>query len=169
VPLVYAQGRYAVATEHPELKGHQDRTELQFLEGPAQDSLSTLLFRAYHFSSAGFEIHRQAEGVDFVQSAVLFVLSEAQSLTTTDIVERAYLPTSVIADTLAELSEKKLVVRNLDESFTLTDLGRQRREAIHAKVGRYYGERLAEIPDLDIEHLKKTLSQIIKYMSPSAL
>src|SRR2546425_433624 len=73
-PLVFSQGRYAVADDHPAIGGSRESIDGALEERDYVPSISTLLFHAHQCSSAWFEKHRRAEGLSLAQTRLLFTL-----------------------------------------------------------------------------------------------
>jgi 4-hydroxyphenylacetate 3-hydroxylase, reductase component len=147
--LLFARGAYGVAQDHPDLRAKND-IDVSLRNTPRPFPLLTLLSRAYHHMSARFEEHRNAEGVSEAHSRVLAALYERPGILVDELVRVTFLGRREAEDALAELLQRSLVTRNLDETLALTEAGRERREAIGLRTVGFEAEQMKGIPDTDV-------------------
>jgi len=158
-PLLFVQGRYGVAVDHPGLKADPEAT---VAEAPvAETSLMVMLLIAYQALSEKFEVHRRAEGLTLAQSRVLAALYREAGLTLSSLARQAYLGMRDAEDAVAELTERACVQRGSDDRLRLTDQGRLRREAIMRHLHDFDVQQLAGLPDVDVEAARRILTHII--------
>ncbi|NRF72374.1 flavin reductase family protein [Aquincola sp. S2] len=159
-PLLFVQGRYGVAVDHPGLKAPPTAAT----QAPvAETSLLVMLLFAYQALSEKFDAHRQAEGLTLAQSRVLAVLHRnPDGLTLASLVRQAYLGMRDAEDAVAELAERSLVQRCGGELLRLTDQGRERREALLRRLHEFDAQQLAGLPDTDIESIRGLLTHVIE-------
>ena len=120
-PLLYVQGRYAVAENHPSwlvrLKPPWvlEQTSCRFAYGaPAYVEM---------YASGTCCRYRQSEGLNLPQSRTVFALNTADMLSMDEIVRRTFLPPVSIQDTLPSLVDRQFV-RRAKVPYALTDAGR---------------------------------------------
>ncbi|MBN9004029.1 MAG: flavin reductase [Rhizobiales bacterium] len=147
--LLFARGAYGIAQDHPDLRTKTD-IDVSLKNTPRPFPLLTLLSRAYHHMSARFEEHRNAEGVSETHSRVLAALYEKPESSLDDLVRATFLGRREAEDAVAELLQRGLVVRALDETLTLTDAGSERREAIGMRTAGFEAEQMKGIPEADV-------------------
>jgi flavin reductase (DIM6/NTAB) family NADH-FMN oxidoreductase RutF/DNA-binding MarR family transcriptional regulator len=165
-PLLFVQGRYGVAVDHPGLKAAPETT---VAEAPvAETSLMVMLLIAYQGLSEKFEVHRRAEGLTLAQSRVLAALyHDPAGLTLSSLVRQAYLGTRDAEDAVAELTDRACVCRGADDRLRLTDQGRERREAIMRHLHEFDLQQLAGLPGVDVEAARRLLTHIIAGHTPA--
>ena len=158
-PLLFVQGRYGVAVDHPGLKAPQAAAA----EAPmAETPLMVMLLIAYQTLSEKFEAHRQAEGLTLAQSRTLAVLYQnPDGLSMPSLVRKAYLGIRDAEDAVAELAERSFVRRSADELLRLTDKGRECREAIMRRLHDFDVQQLAGLPGTEVDAIRRLLTHII--------
>jgi flavin reductase (DIM6/NTAB) family NADH-FMN oxidoreductase RutF/DNA-binding MarR family transcriptional regulator len=166
-PLLYAQGRYAVAEDHPRLLGGPAAPSGAGGKRQVQDlRLMALLAYVEMYASDAFDRYRQSEGVNLPQSRTVFVLSAAGALSTEEIVRRTVLPPASIEDALPSLVDRHFVAAN-DGAYTLTDAGRALCSRLTAHVERFESEHLRSISKQDIAATHRVLKQLYERLKPA--
>ncbi|HYZ30935.1 MAG TPA: flavin reductase [Crenalkalicoccus sp.] len=166
-PLLYAQGRYAVAEDHPRLlvgpappSGAGGKRQVQELR------LMALLAYVEMYASDAFDRYRQSEGLNLPQSRTVFVLNTAGALPMDEIVRRTVLPPASIEDALPSLVDRHFVAAN-DGAYTLTDAGRALCSRLTAHVERFESEHLNGISKQDIAATHRVLEQLHERLKPA--
>lgn len=156
-PLLFAQGRYALAQDHPNA-GRQDSGKVVGVraEWPA---LLSLLFRAYQAASIAFEKHRSAEKLSLVQSRIIYALYE-RPMTTEEISTLAYIPIEVTRDVVSDLTSQGMLLRD-GGKLTLSERGREIRDAVRRRSDEFYEETLKWAPAKTVEHVAEFLNRYI--------
>ena len=129
-PLLFVQGRYVVAADHPDASGSSVAAAVPPPSTEAPGGLVPLLFEAHHALSAKFDDHRRAEGLGPVTARVLAALDAGTRLSAEAVAAETYVGVRDAEDTLADLFNKGQVERTNSGEFYLTEIGRERREAI---------------------------------------
>lgn len=160
--LLYLQGRYAIAEDHPAAK----RTEYMAVPDNSVNttepsSLSTLLFRSYRTISNGFTKYRREERLTFSQSRILFGLGSSPGQTIEDLAKAFYLSTRAAEDAVNDLIEQGLVKLTAGNVLKLTERGRDRRNAVQERMRRYEAEKLKGFSSKEVDGTKRLLSTII--------
>ncbi|HSV35498.1 MAG TPA: flavin reductase family protein [Ramlibacter sp.] len=157
-PLLFVQGRYGVAVDHPGLKAAPEGAAAAVAEGT---SLMVLLLFAYQAMSEKFEARRQAVGLTLAQSRVVAVLYQhPEGLAMGDLLAKTYLGARDAEDAVADLVERAYVQRAGD-ACRLTPRGRDSREAVLQHLRNFDIEQLSALPVSDIESVRNVLSHII--------
>jgi flavin reductase (DIM6/NTAB) family NADH-FMN oxidoreductase RutF/DNA-binding MarR family transcriptional regulator len=164
-PLLYAQGRYAIAGDHPDLK--PDRRPAQASAAPASEGwrslpLVTLLYRANNYTTVHFEEHRRAEGLSVPQVRVLAGLYETPKQSLERLSSRMYLGDRDAKDAVADLVDRGYVEAGPEDTLSLTPAGRERREAISRRLLDFDREVLRGISDLEIQAARRVLCALIE-------
>ena len=159
--LVFAQGRYGVAEDHPNLR--RERTPTANEPGDVMQDSPTLrlLFHALHFMHAEFEQSRLGEGLTIPQIRVLNGLYDKPGLSVQQLSERMYLGPRDAEDAVGELIECGDVVRVEGGLLDLTPAGRVRRETIRRKIREFEKLFLADIPESEIAIGRRFLERLI--------
>ena len=159
-PLLFVQGRYGVAVDHPGLKAAPGTVAAE--AHMAETSLMVMLLLAYQTQSEKFEVHRSAEGLTLAQSRTLAVLYQnPDGLTMSSLVSKAYLGVRDAEDAAADLAERSYVRRCADERVQLTDKGRECREAMMRHLHDFDVQQLAAFPEVEVDAARRVLTHII--------
>ena len=160
--LLFCQGRYAVAIDHPTLRTPIDQTSDRNVDSDdAKRSFWKLMFLALHRMSRRFDRHREEEGISPQQSRVLNDLFDKPGRTFEQLVEMSFLPRIVAEDAVAALVERGYVCRNPDGCLALTEFGVERRQAMHLRWKKFEDQELAEIDEKDLERTRSVLTTIL--------
>jgi flavin reductase (DIM6/NTAB) family NADH-FMN oxidoreductase RutF/DNA-binding MarR family transcriptional regulator len=166
-PLLYAQGRYAVAEDHPRLLVDPAPSSSAGGKRQVQDlRLIGLLAYVERYASDAFDQYRQSEGVNLAQSRTVFALSIAGALSMEEIVRHTSLPPASIEDALPGLVDRHFVAAN-DGAYTLTDAGRALYSRLTAHVERFESEYLTGIAKQDITATRRVLEQLYERLKPA--
>ena len=159
-PLLFVQGRYGVAVDHPGLKAAPEAAAAEPAEGTA---LMVLLLIAYQSMSEKFEERRKAEGLTLAQSRVLAVLSQSPSgLPMAELVRRAYLGVRDAEDAVADLAERSFVQQGTDQKLSLTGKGVECREAIMRHLHDFDVQQMSGFPGEEVEAVRRVLTHVIR-------
>src|SRR6516164_2308087 len=122
--LLYAQGRYAVAEDHPSLQLKTSNLAKAGAElNVSEMRLMALLAYVEMYASDAFDRYRQSQGLNIAQSRILFALSGGNQLSLEEIVARSFLPRDSAEDALDSLTGKGYVAGQ-PSAFALTESGR---------------------------------------------
>lgn len=159
-PLLFVQGRYGVAVDHPGLKASPGAAAA----APAEHtSLMVQLLIAYQALSGQFEADRKAEGLTLAQSRVLAVLYPCRDgLPMAELVQRAYLGVRDAEDAVSDLMDRSLLQRATGQALTLTGKGIDCREAIMRRLHDFDLRQTSGLPAGEVEAVRRVLSHIIR-------
>ncbi|HSV47386.1 MAG TPA: flavin reductase [Ramlibacter sp.] len=159
-PLLFVQGRYGVAVDHPGLKATPEAPAAEPAEGTA---LMVLLLIAYQTMSEKFEERRRAEGLTLAQSRVLAVLSQSPSgLPMAELVRRAYLGARDAEDAVADLADRSFVQQGANQKLQLTARGGECREAIMRHLHDFDVEQTRGFSGEEVESVRRVLTHVIR-------
>lgn len=122
--LLYYQGRYGVADEHPLLKVRPDQPVEEVVERNDL-SLPTLLYFAHHALSSQFEAYRLRHGIRRAESRVIYTLETEGPLSHLQLTAHSYLVERAAREALDALLAKGLVVETENGIYGLTEKGRE--------------------------------------------
>ena len=166
-PLLYVQGRYAMADDHPKLLAGPAPPSGAGGKRQAQDlRLMALLAYVEMYASDAFDRYRQSEGLNLAQSRTVFALSAADTLSMEEVVRRTVLPPASIEDALPSLVDRHFVAAN-DGAYALTDAGRALCSRLTGHVERFESEHLNGISKQDIAAARRVLEHLYERLRPA--
>ncbi|WP_417522417.1 flavin reductase [Marinovum sp.] len=158
-PLVFAQGRYGLAVDHPELKASAAAASTE-AEPPAEPPFFRLLFNAFHAMSDMFDDYRRAEGISTVELRVLVGITDHPGLTKDQLIAQMHLTPRETRDAIAELTEKGQISCDPDGTLWSTADGQQKRKTMQEHVARFEKDLLGGVPDGEIEATRHVLAHV---------
>lgn len=161
--LVYAQGRYALAEDHPHQRpdaagGYPAaaRAELRFM---------SLLSYVAIYASTAFDAYRQSEGVSLLQSRAIFALAAGPAMLE-EVLRRSDLSRPSAADTLAGLAERGLIATQ-DGRFGLTTNGQALLAKLVGQLDRFEAGLFADVAKADRAAGRRVLEALYRRLNPS--
>jgi flavin reductase (DIM6/NTAB) family NADH-FMN oxidoreductase RutF/DNA-binding MarR family transcriptional regulator len=167
--LLYAQGRYAVAEDHPTLliKPSSSYAPATAAAQPVRGlHFIALLKYVEMYASDAFDKYRQSQGLNLSQSRILFALSSGQPAQLNEVIGRSFLPPESAEDAIDSLLERGSVTRQ-GEAFSLTEGGQALFASLVAQIERFEVEQLAGIPQEDIGVARKVLESLYDRLKAS--
>ena len=157
-PLLFVQGRYGVAVDHPGLQPVQSAAAI-----PAErTSLMVMLLYAYQAMSSEFDERRRSVGLTLAQSRVLAVLHQSRTpLGMSELVRRTYLGSRDAEDAVADLADRAYVRRSVSETLALTAKGEECRQAIVRHLQDFDVQKLSGFDAAEVEIARRVLLHII--------
>lgn len=166
--LLFVQGRYGAAGDHPDLEAPQGAAAGQ---APLSDDglpFTTLLAQTHHVFESNFEEHRQAEGVTLTENKVLVGLFDQPPVSLDGLAKRIYFGRRELEDAVGALLERGFVISK-DGMLSLTPAGRDKRIAVMRRVREIDRQRLNELSPQDIATTEKVLHKLQELsMRPAA-
>lgn len=160
-PLLFVQGRYAVAADHP---GDEVDLEETSPAAPTRSSdsgpLIPLIFETHHALSEKFEDHRRAEGMSSSVARALAVIYDHPGISLEDLSRHAYLGVRITEDVLDEMSAQGDVTRS-DGGWVLTESGKEKREAIRRRWLEFQQNELAALSSSQVEQASSALAALL--------
>jgi flavin reductase (DIM6/NTAB) family NADH-FMN oxidoreductase RutF/DNA-binding MarR family transcriptional regulator len=158
--LLYAQGRYAVAEDHPSLQLKPSGVAKADAKLNGRDMhLMALLAYVEMYASEAFDKHRQSQGLNITQSRILFALSGGNQLSLEEIIARSFLPRDSAEDALDSLTERGYIAGQLN-AFALTESGRNLFTRLIAQLGKFEAEQLSSISQQDLAVTRSVLEKL---------
>ena len=158
--LLYAQGRYAVAEDHPSLQLKPSGAVKADAElNVSEMRLMALLAYVQMYASEAFDKYRQSQGLNIAQGRILFVLSGENQLSLQEIVARSFLPRDSAEDALDSLTERGYVGGRL-KAFALTESGRNLFTRLIAQLDKFEAEQLSGISQQDLAVTRSVLEKL---------
>lgn len=155
-PLLFTQGHYGVAQEHPALAETLPPSGPDAAPLLSDAELLRQLVYASQRLSLDFESHRQALGLDMPMSRLLNRLLEG-ACERAELGRATYLEPEEVADGLAGLEQQGLLCRRDDGQVELSAAGRERQAAISGSAGHYMKDKLGQIAEADLAAFKRVL------------
>ena len=157
--LLFAQGRYGVAEDHPDLRGAA--VGIDGADASPHTPFLTLMFQAYHAISGSFEEHRAAEGVTRPQVRTLTGLSESPGLTVRELARTKYLSDRDAEDAVSWLLDRGFVVQDASGRLTLSPQGLSLINVINEQWVRFETGQLAGLPESEIAAARRFFRKLI--------
>jgi flavin reductase (DIM6/NTAB) family NADH-FMN oxidoreductase RutF len=158
-PLLFAQGRYGVAQEHPSLDEGVAAAPAPAAPPEASHELLRNLIYASQRLSLGFDLHRQALGLAVPTARVINRLSEgpcqAQAL-----VQSTFLGPEDVADALSSLVRQGLAQTDAAGVATLSTAGRERHELLAQRAADYMADEFRGIDASDLAAFQRVLLEL---------
>lgn len=158
--LLFAQGRYGVAEDHPDVRGVETPNDGTGL--PPDAPFLTLMFQAYHAISGDFEEHRAAEGVTRPQARTLTGLSESPGLTLGELARTKHLSGRDAEDAVAWLFDRGMLLRDPGGRLSLSQQGWSLINTINDRWRRFEAQQLAGLPKSDVAFARRFFRKLIQ-------
>lgn len=161
--LLFVQGRYGVAGDHPDMVEASDIPIRANGANHPEDSLLllTLIIRANNALSERLEQHRNAEELSRAQVSVLSGLNEHPGSDVAAVARHMFLAQQAAEDAVNELIEREYVRRDASGGLALTTLGQERREAMGARLAAFEANQLRGVPAQVVEHTRRLLVDLV--------
>lgn len=162
--LLFAQGRYRITADHPQMTTTDQIASRGQVGSEAAPAMSFFmqLFWAFHCMSENFEDYRRGANITLPQGRILSRLYDCGQLSIQEIVSRTYLTLRVCEDAASDLVEQQCIIRDPFGNFSLTDIGRSRREALGVGEIQFETQQTADISPQDIATTRRVLAKIIE-------
>lgn len=167
-PLLFSQGQYKVAVEHPQLANTaaSDSSSNGVQAADDEPLFVSLLKSTEQFLSDQFGEHRDELGVDAAETRVINLLDQSPC-NAGQLAASALMRVDAVEDTLADLGAKGLAAKDPSGFYELTAKGRTVRSALLASATGF-NARLLELVDAeDMETTRQVLMKILTSL-PSA-
>lgn len=158
-PLLFTQGRYGVAQEHPALAEAAASSEAAISPNLTDSELLRQLVYASQQLSLDFESHRQALGLTMPMSRLLTRLQQGPC-SSAELAHSTYLEQDEVADGLAGLMRQGLLCLRADGLQELSVAGRERQAAIAGSANHYMKDKLDGMAEADIAAFKRVLQAL---------
>lgn len=160
-PLLFVQSKYAVPQMHSKLQPVNAALTAK-PESREMAALLKLLLDATRLQVGRFDKYRRAEGLNYLQSRVLYGLYATPAQTIADLAQRIFAAQDDCADAVSELIERGLLIQDSKGKVSLTEAGRNKRNAIQVSTDRYEAQCLAGFTDEQIGATREFLAAFIR-------
>ncbi|VTU40265.1 FMN reductase (NADH) NtaB [Variovorax sp. PBS-H4] len=163
--LVFAQGRYAIAEDHPGTLQHEEsreRTGTAFVgkyKSPDDLRFTRLVASLGVGFAALFEQFRQSRGVDLPQGFTLFALRDGRTRSFDEIVESSSLPPPSARDALASL-EKRGCIACQSEVYALTSKGDALLASLMSDFSNFERQQMAGLSEQSVAVAREVLQEL---------
>jgi flavin reductase (DIM6/NTAB) family NADH-FMN oxidoreductase RutF/DNA-binding MarR family transcriptional regulator len=160
--LLFAQGRYAIALDHPETgtpSAILDRDAKAPTELPG-GKLFNSLYWTFNSMSEKFAVHRQEAGLNLPQTRVLLQLYSSPNISFEQLLRQTYLSRSVCEEAVDALLGNAEVIGDARGFLSLSNKGRAHREALAQKEREFERRLTAGIAANDITITRSVLDTI---------
>jgi flavin reductase (DIM6/NTAB) family NADH-FMN oxidoreductase RutF/DNA-binding MarR family transcriptional regulator len=158
--LLFAQGRYGVVEDYPDVRGVETPSDGAGL--PPDAPFLTLMFQAYHAISGDFEEHRTAEGVTRSQVRALTGLSETPGLTLRDLARTKHLSDRDAEDAVAWLLDRGMLLRDPAGRLSLSPKGWTLIESINERWRQFESQQLSGLSESDVAFARRFFRMLIQ-------
>lgn len=158
-PLLFTQGHYGVAQEHPALAEAAPPSDQSAATELSDAELLRQLIYASQRLSLDFDSHRQALGLDMPMSRLVNRLREG-ACDPAELARATYLEPEEVADGLAGLEQQGLVCACGDGRVELSTSGRERQAAIAGSADHYMKDKLGQVAEADLAAFKRVLQAL---------
>lgn len=153
--LLFAQGRYALALNHP---GRP--SDLELTAHPRNDFFQPLLVRAYAYLSGAFSEYHMAEGVTANQTRVLALLATRPGASAEAIASLTFLGERTVRDAITKLLGLGYIAPRPPGALVITKEGTDLLQRIIARAHEFENEKLADLPPEDVAAAKRVLQAL---------
>jgi len=157
-PLIFAQGRYAVADDHPD--GLVLQAAIDSLTPAEDDSFSRLVFETHHALSSKFEDHRKIQHVTTSEQRVLACARRYPGLNIEELATRMILGPRDAADTVAQLILRGFIVKQASGALNITPDGELCRAALSARLFEFEAAQLSGLPTDELATCRRLLRKL---------
>jgi flavin reductase (DIM6/NTAB) family NADH-FMN oxidoreductase RutF/DNA-binding MarR family transcriptional regulator len=165
--LLFSQGRYRVAEEHPDLRSASRACAPERTECDVSAPLVRLLHRAHHFTSERFELLRRTEQLSVVQIRLLGMLVDGVQGGVDQLAGRACVRLQEAADAVQELQAMGYVVQQMSGQVALTSEGRDHHERFQRLIATVERKFLDGFTTAEVDAGRRFLSRLIAINSAS--
>lgn len=161
-PLLFAQGQYKVAVEHPQLANTvASESSSNGVQSTNDEPLFVSLLKSTEqFLSDQFGEHREELGVDAAETRVINLLDQSP-YNVGQLAAAALMRADAVEDTLADLAAKGLAAKDASGFFELTDKGRKTRSALLASATAFNSQLLELVDAEELKIARQVLMKIL--------
>lgn len=158
-PLLFTQGRYGVAQEHPSLDENGTAAPAPASPEDAGHALLRNLIYSSQRLSLGFEADRQALGLAASSARVINRLHEGPC-SMDELAQSTYLGAEDVEDALANLSRQGLIGTDPAGRPDLTAAGHEKHDALARRAADYMDDKFRGIAEADLAAFKRVLLEL---------
>jgi flavin reductase (DIM6/NTAB) family NADH-FMN oxidoreductase RutF len=160
--LLFAQGRYCIAAEFPEMMDRAAVTGQRRATGPMNEFMTALMYRAHGVLSVALDEGRQAEGLTVLQSRLMAAIETLPGSRLEDLLPELFLGFNAAENTVKELVHMGLVCVDSAGALSLTQAGQDRNHALLARARAIEARELSNIPRSDVASCRRVLERLVE-------
>lgn len=161
--LLFAQGRYAVARDHPAM---QPAMESSVARGPTEDFIAGLMYRAYGALAQQMEAVQREQGYTPAEARIMGAVATFPARTVAELLPELYLGEAATETAVARLVELEIVGIDADGRLSMTLVGTSRLGELLAALGRQQADVLEGLPQGDIDAARRLMRHVIRRSKP---
>lgn len=158
-PLLFVQGRYGLATDYPDPRG-----EATFYckpgDGPMNEFMTSLAYRAFGVLSDTLEQDRRAEGLSLLQTRLMTAVETMPGSNIAELLPELHLGRNIAEFTVQELRELGYISVDRNGRLFLTPLGTERNGALLDRARKTEQAFLSWLPEGDVRAAREVLAAI---------
>lgn len=159
--LLFAQGRYATAIDHPQTAPSvQPNRNMDALDLDSEALLS-LLVRAHMAVARTLTIARESEKLDLMEARVLRGIRSFPGRNLEELLPELSIGVNAAEDVVDELKRRELVTSDATRRLSLTLKGEASFRSMVAHVQRLERKEMSEIPERDVLATRRVLATLI--------
>jgi flavin reductase (DIM6/NTAB) family NADH-FMN oxidoreductase RutF/DNA-binding MarR family transcriptional regulator len=160
--LLFVQGRYGVVRDHPELAAKLDPdADLSNAQGPTNELMAGLMYRAYGALSTVMERTQRKEGFDPVQGRILGAIATYPDRTIDTLMPELYLGATIAENCISELISNGLVLMSARGELSLSDQGEARLKRLSDEIRLRETEQLDGLSAEDLAAARRVFRHLI--------
>lgn len=161
-PLLFSQGQYKVAVEHPQLANSSasDTSTGGSREAVNEPLFVSLLKTTEQYLSSQFNEYRDELGLDSAETKLINLLDLSPS-NASRLAAGALMRIDAVEDAISELMSKGIVARNSIGFYELTARGKQTRSALLTSATAFNERMLGLVEPAELETTRKVLMQLL--------
>ncbi len=160
-PLLFVQGRYGIAADHPGAEGTRVAPGTDLPPGPMNEFMTSLLYRAHGALSSALDEGRRAEGLTVLQSRLMAAIETLPGRTLQNLLPDLFLGVDTAEVTVGELHRMGIVSIGAGGELCLSAHGRARSEALLKRARAIEARNLADLSPSEISGCRRVLSHLI--------
>ena len=158
-PLLFVQGHYGSAADYPDPNG-----ETTFYRkpsnGPMNEFMTSLAYRAFGVLSDALERDRQTEGLTLPQTRLMTAIDSMPGSTITELLPALHLGHNIARFIVEELRTSGFIAVDGKGRFSLTPLGAERNGALLSRARSTEAAILFLLPENDVSAARRVLAAI---------
>jgi len=157
--LLFAQGRYAVARDHPAM---QPSVAAAVARGPSEDFIAGLMYRAYGGLAERMEEVQREQGFTPTEARILGAVATFSDYTIRQLMPELYLGEAATQTAFASLQASGVLSIDAAGKVAFTQLGVAKLDDLLDALRRQQDELLDGLPDGDVEAARRLFRQVIE-------
>jgi flavin reductase (DIM6/NTAB) family NADH-FMN oxidoreductase RutF/DNA-binding MarR family transcriptional regulator len=160
--LLFSQGRYSLAADYEAGITNTPATSSSVAEanGPMNEFMTALLFRAHGVISEAVEEGRKAEGLSLLQCRIMAAIETLPRQTLDDLLPELFLGSNAAANTVDQLKKMGLVHADADDRLELTPSGLARNRSVLNRARAIENRILAGASEPDVAACRRVLAYL---------